>query len=350
MDKNDNLSIENYFVSNEFVNSISSLNELFNNDKVDSKELVGYIVGASLKYYMLLDGINKFSVDGMNQFTTKLSNYISQNNIVNFHSRELKEYVNSELLNDFLQVLGVPQERLKEEIINSKVKDLIVASLEKKDYMFHGFNGYYLNSIKENGINPNVKENQEDILMINEIFEKHGIKMGLGWAMHDTGKVSFSKTPSVSYDYAERSPEWFSQFAGGSTNYFNNRNAFLDNDYERARLNLINLMTDKGFTQDDLQIVINFFNQNWQKYANQNPMIVMVENNNPLDYIKDSINFEKGINSDYSQLFHVHFYDEAIDCKSSQKIDTTNAKFIELPKHNELIKRIKLNNENNKLL
>lgn len=109
-------------------------------------------------------------------------------------------------------------------------------------------------------------------------------------------------------------------------------------------------MTDKGFTQDDFQIVINFFNQNWQKYANQNPMIVMVENNNPLDYIKDSINFEKEINSDYSQLFYVHFYDEATDCKSSQKIDTTNAKFIELPKHNELIKRIKLNNENNKLL
>lgn len=230
IDKNDNLIIENYFVSNEFVNSISSLSELFDNDKVDSKELVGYIVGASLKYYMLLDGINKLSIEDMNQFTTRLANYISQNNIVNFHSRELKDYVNNELLNEFLQVLDVPKERLKEEIINSKIKDLIVASLEKKDYMFHGFNGYYLNSIKENGINPNVKENQEDILMINEIFEKYGIKMGLGWAMHDNGKVSFSKTPDVSYDYAERSPEWFSQFVGGAMNYSKNRNTFLDND------------------------------------------------------------------------------------------------------------------------
>ena len=348
VDENENLSIENYFVSNEFVNSISSLGEILNNDKVNSEELIGYIVGAALRYYVLLDGIHKFSIEGMNQFVGKLADYISQNNITVYNYMDANKHIYSELLNEFLQELDVPEDKMKVEIVSNTVRDLIVACLVKKDYMFHGFNSYYLNSIKENGINPNVKESQEDIIMINNIFEKYGIKMGLGWAMFDTGKVSFSKTPSVSYDYAQRSPEWFSQFVGGASCYSENRNAFSDNNYEGARLNLTNLMISKGFSSDDFQKVINFFNQNWQKYANKSPVIVIAGERNQNDYMKKEIDFAREMNQKPNDIFFS--FDGAVDCKTSQKIDTTNAKFIELPRHNELIKNIKLNNENHKML
>lgn len=341
--------MENYFESEEFVSSLSALQVLFDNNEVNNKDAIGYITGVSLKYYMLFNGMNIFSIERMNEFVKNIVNYIVVNNIKNFHSKELLKYVNYEYINEILNVLNIDKEKMTPNA-KKELGKLIAVSLERFDYKFHGFNGYFLNSIKENGINPGVKDEQDNIKQINDIYEKYGINMGLGWSKFDDGKVSYSKDPMVSYDYAQRSPEWFSQFTGGSVHHNQNRTAFEDNDFEGARYNVLKLMADHNFSHEDMQTVMDFFVRNWKKYANQKPIIALVEDKRPKEILDGLIAVHKecGIIDDFDMLLPTVFYSGAVDCKSDKKIDTTNAKFIELPRHIELLKKIQLYSEQTK--
>ena len=338
--------MDNYFESEEFISSISPLTTLFDNDKVDSKGVIGYITGISLKYYMLFHGMNNFSVDRMNEFVKRIVDYMVNNNITDIHSSILGNYLNYEYINEVLSVLNISKEMISPNA-KKELSKLIAVSLERYDYKFHGFNGYFLNSIKENGLNPSVKEEQDSIKQINDIYEKYGINMGLGWSKYDDGKVSYSKDPTVSYDYAQRSPEWFSQFTGGSSHHKQNKTAFADNNYEGAKYNVLKLMAEHNFSHDDMQIVMDFFVKNWNKYANQKPIIALIEHKRPKELLDNIIKMhtEFGNMDDLNKLLHTAFYDGAVDGKSDTKIDTTNAIFIELPHHNELLNQINLFNE-----
>ena len=334
--------MKDYFVSDEFASLLAPLNGLLEENNGEySKDIVECIVGTTIKYYTFLDSISDYSAEKVNVFVKNIVDYIKNNitssNLFTINYRtDLLEYTNDYFINETLNKLNLSEDELTPEVKEKLGKHFTIVA-EKSDYMFHGFNGCYLDSIRENGINPNEKDNQEDIRAVNAIFLKYGIKMGLGWSEFDYDKVSYSLTPIVSYDYAQNSPEWFSLFVNG-----NNKNAFMNNDFEGAKNNIIEKMDNYNFSQEDRQKVMDFFVSNWQKYSNNKPMIAVVKKNKPDDELNDLISLyhDNGLITNFKLI--LSYKDYSVDLKTPYPIDTKDALFIELPNHKELVNKISL--------
>ena len=345
--------MEKYFVSDEFAASLSPLAELFKDDKRAMKDAIEYLVGAGLEHYMILHGVNSNSYDTnkLNSFMQRMVNYIVKNNTRDFtryHDLDVQE--SKELLGDVIREMGIDVSQADEEL-KKKLRDIVCLAADRYDFMFHSFNGYYLDSIKENGIDPNSKEDEQELLHINGIFEKYGLNMVLGWAKYDKGTVSVSMTPSVSYHYAISSPEWFSQFTGGSTYHKGEKTPLEENNFEAAQNNVASLIDRCNMSEEDRNTVMDFFLKSWEKYANQTPMVAVIETKLPQDVIVDFARFRR-TQSYYSDsidhLFDAVLNKDIVDNRISEKIDTSNAKFVELPKYNELVQKMTYFNEQEK--
>ena len=154
--------------------------------------------------------------------------------------------------------------------------------------------------------------------------------------INSEGKISYSRTPDVSYGYGIESPEWFAQFICGSTFYGNidgvNRQAFRNRDYFSALKNLKLIFDKYKFNDIDQNIIIDFFNKYWKKYGmNTQPELVIVrEQNNETKAIFEDIY------SDNLNIYDVYMNMHDFNSQSENTIDTSNAIYIKMTKYDKI--------------
>lgn len=348
------MSIEEYFETDEFAKAIGPLkNTIEKDDCFINMNLIEYLVGISIRYSILFGGEKGFSTTGLTDFIQKVSKKISKMDFKRASylksNKELTEYISKLCTNTLLEKLNLTRQDLGDEAIRTAVFTYVIKNLEGRKYKYHAFNSANLNSIRKYGINPNISNiNQEELNEIDRIFTNHGITMILGWQkLNCDGKVSYSKTPFVSYYYGASSPEWFSQFTGSGFP-FNpiekyEKHAFFKSDYKAAKNNLVTLMQEKNFSPDETDKVLNFFQKNWNIYANNIPMLAVI----PENMVEENTQVwtkclsEYFVKHDMEGLVEYCFFNElGIDCQDKETITTEKATFIRLPNYKILKEKV----------
>ena len=288
----------------------------------------------------------------MSDFIKKVANKVVSMDITSMISissnYELKKYVSKLYVDELLSKLELNRESLNDENYKKSICSYIIRNLKGKDYKYHAFNSAFFDSILTNGINPNINFTpQHEIDIINEIFEKNGISMVFGWQkLNCEGKVSYSMTPSVSYYYGTNSPEWFAQFTGQGfpfnppNKYI--KNAYVQGNYESAKNNLLTLMTERNFSSDDQKCVIDFFEKNWNIYANKTPMLAIIPDlhEDVSEYWTNKLLNDSYYKDDIERIMNFCLSEDGIDCQSTEKIDVSNAIFIEMPRYDEVVRKL----------
>lgn len=346
------MKIENYFQSDDFARLLKPLKYIFEkNDFMINTNIIGYLVSICIRYSILFGDKNIFSTNGLNEFVENVVNYIASIDYKNYSSLShyADEYVLELYKKILLKELNLTEYDLLDEKIKHSVSTLIIKKIMGNQFKYHAFNSVFYESIKENGITPNIMfTSQQEIDNVDKIFEKYGISMIFGWRkLNCEGKVSYSETPSVSYYYGINSPEWFGQFTGQgvSFNPYNkyNKNAFVECDYAGAKNNLLTLMNENNFSKEDINYVINFFEKNWQMYANTTPILAII----PKEYEEKKVDFwlnallnKSYLKDDIEDVLGSCFNTIGVDYQTSETIITTNATFVELPNYAQLINKI----------
>ena len=343
------MNIENYFVSDEFLEVLKPISKRL--EQSDGNYVLGEIISYAIKYVLIMGNDETLSNENLTNFLKKVVDIISKiDDKTQSFSSSLQHHISILYVDELLSSLQLDRKTVKEEDLYQELFCIIIKRLESQMYMYHAFNSVYLDGIKTNGLDPGAHAwtSQEEINEIDDIFKKYKINRIFGWQrLNCEGKVSFSLDPLVSYDYGIRSPEWFSQFVGGSTAYIQggvDRNAFQKGDYNLAKNNLLTLMKAEGFSPDDQAKVLAFFEKKWPIYANNNPMLVIKP------FAKIDMEELILVHSDYFEekdidLFMWHmlnFMANGLDQQSKKKISMEDAKFIKLPKFYEFIKKLSM--------
>lgn len=352
------MDITTYFESDDFLDILGSLKD-YCSDIKDVVELTEQFIAVGMDYWKIFSG-EEISMDKMNNFMRNIAS--KYKDIIDNHGSffgcdyEFKSGIYELYLDDLLDKFDLDYEDLKDFSINKKLREYIAVKLLSPEYKFHAFNGSFLDSIMRYGLDPNHKlEDQSELDMINDLFEKHGEKLILGWQkLNCDGNVSYADTAASSYYYAVNSPEWFAQFTGQGFS-FNpegkyDKRAFVRKDYEAASNNLMTLMEEKDFSQEEITCVMGFFNKYWDIYASDKakPMLCVVTGKN--ERFEDVYDYV--MNNDYTQqsfrnLMSVCLASHVHDGRTNQTIDTSNALFIGLPEVSRVLEKMNIDNKGN---
>lgn len=346
------MTIENYFESQEFYNSLKPLAKYLEADPEHGDLLIEYIIGIAIKYSVLFRNKNHLTTYGLSQFLQKVTNKIANTDLKSLYdiksNYRLQHDITHLFVEELLKKASLTEEELNNPLYKEALCTYIIKNLKGQEYMYHAFNSTFLDSIKEHGINPQAKfTEQQEINMIDAIFKKYNINMIFGWQkLNCESKVSYSMDPSVSYYYGINSPEWFAQFTGQGF-AFNppkdyDKAAFVNGNYDHAKQNLLKLMENNHFTKQDQDIVISFFEKQWNIYANKSPILAMIPDpaGDDSNYWLNELLQDKSLSDSVDEMMGFCLSDYRIDCHSEQPIDTSQALFIRLPIYHELIKRI----------
>lgn len=345
------MNIENYFVSNEFMNALIPLYGKVKEDRID--DVIQFIMSGAINF----SSSNDFSIDGVDEYVRCLVREVSKQ-----PNKEFK-YVGSPLIKFeedlsfrlILKRLGYTEEDLSDVKVEKKVSKYIIEKFRIQKYRYHSFNDAFYESIVKNGINPKLQFSDQDTLnRIDEIFSSHDISMILGWQkLNCVDMVSYAKNPSECYSYALASPEWFSEFCGESLNFANIEGrcqfAFRDNDYDGAKRNLISLMKKHNFSYEEMKEVLNFFDDNWEKYANKSSTLVVVVDRDYSTSIDTLYKRFCDLRCSVKDLFRICSCSGSVDEHTEDVIDVSDAKFIKMPDHKVLVKKLSADNVLSKL-
>lgn len=162
--------------------------------------------------------------------------------------------------------------------------------LVEHGYIFHGFNGAFESSIREEGLSPSQREwDLQDMQTIHGILQKAGRGNALGWLfINSTDKLFVTESTLPIYRYATSSPEWFNQFISGGHYTSNNpaydKHAFQRRDYDAAKHNITLLCSElmsrdeqqvaagkayPNITSEESETIHAFFEKYWQRLAGQ---------------------------------------------------------------------------------
>ncbi|MDQ5932379.1 MAG: hypothetical protein QG649_464 [Patescibacteria group bacterium] len=262
-------NLESYFSSDTIARHIETASK---GDFERKSDFIGDVV----QYNVLFpdatpDQINKYAY-------AQSINYLSNPNSYSQREVQKADYIVSEVA----QVLGIASDKIEahKEDIAQYVYDKYVTN----GFVFHGFNSAAEASIKQYGLSGEKREwDNNDIGEINAVFAKYGVENIAGWhELNSEGAYFVSDTPTASYSYAARSPEWFSSFAGGSLNYASIREddgrAFSRRDRAAARHSIESLMAKVNMDTSDQQYVLAFFDRHWNMLAEgTKPKLALVE-------------------------------------------------------------------------
>lgn len=349
------MDITTYFESDDFLNIISPLGR-YVSDSNDIVNILNIFTKVGINYWRLFstEGI---SVENINNFMKKaVSKYeelIKDGNLNSVDNFNLNHSMYDLYIDELVERGRISKRDLDDPTISQVLRNFVVDNLTKHD-KFHAFNGSFLESIMENGVNPNFKfENQEELDMIDSIFSGHGCGGIFGWqGLNCKNLVSYAGSPDNSYYYAVNSPEWFSQFTGAGT-FFNPpekyvKDAFVRRDFDGASNNLMMLMSEKNFSQQEIELVMIFFNKYWDLYVNQksDPMVAII----PCDEATAKVNSEKivaipSVREKLDNAFVFCLGGKDNDARSSSAIDTSKALFVKFPSISRVMEKINVDDK-----
>ena len=313
----------------EFINSQEFANMLAQYEIKDEQTLASLtnkLIGIAMDYADIFRNSGTSTLEEMKEILngvirkdTKKEEY----DIIKFYEKKLLRDVG----------LHKKEELTPEE--DEMVKNRIIDILAFKQTKFHAFNGNFLDSIKENGINPETKALENEKNELNEIHKKYN----LFWKesiQADTGNVSYSATASVSYNYATTSPEWFNNMCGSK---------FSIRDYDGARKEFEKTADNFQFSPEDKKRYLELFDKCWNKFASNKMYLAVVPDVIAHDY-EDLLLFKlKFLEENSSFAFKilaedVRFKFGIVNERTNKPISTENASFIELPNIKDLQKRV----------
>lgn len=347
------MKFKDYFCSQDFINTLSKA-EFFLKDLDDESRInvIGYFIDISLKYYMLFSEHNEVPYNELNAFLETIIKNLPNIKFINTYIIDYNYYLNKYVLdvyaNTLMKKLNIPKNYFQNKELADKIYEYVIDKILGTRYKFHSFNSIFYDSIKENGINPNITFTpQETLDKIDNLFLKHDFNGILGYQkINCEGKVSYSRKPSSVYKYGIASPEWFSFFTDtfyeGSDEYYT-KNVLITNDYKNAKKNLTVLMNDRNFTAEEKETVLLFLEKNWKMYANNGALLAVIEEKRDID---DLIPFKYFIFEEKKSITCIQdiitecFDKLNDDCQTKKVIDTKNATYIKLPSFNKLIKKI----------
>ena len=340
------MKLEEYFVSDEFYSAISPLEEtLANGDDNMNIKYIEFLISIGIRYSMVMADGEEFTTEGLSDFLNKMATMLSVKKIDYLDLNPSNKDVASIFLNTICDELDIPKELRGTPEVQEKLNELLICKLYEPRYLFHGYSSVNEESIREHGLNPEyATPNQEEIDRINGIFVKYGLSSIFGWqSLNCKGKVSYSEIPDAAYYYATGSPEWFSHFCGETLEYHPKhykKHGFIRNDMEMAREDLLKLMETNGFTPDEKEEVMSFFERNWHRLADKEPGLLIIRGENRdkdrfMNRIKDDPYFK-----DTEHLYHFLIGLGQNDLQSTEKIDTEEARFIRLPKYTTVMKKV----------
>jgi len=190
-------------------------------------------------------------------------------------------------------------ERPFQEDDEKRIFTHIADNLIVDGYVYHGFNGSFEESIRENGLDPQkVMWDIEDLKGVSAIGSAHGNPMLLGWHSANGENDSFYNVhPFGAYHYAVASPEWFGQFTAEGFHVpveGNAKSAFYRRDYEAAKANVLNackkMRTNasegiddgkphSGITEEEEAKILALFEKYWPRLAGEtsDPKVALIK-------------------------------------------------------------------------
>lgn len=168
--------------------------------------------------------------------------------------------------------LGLKQPMAEED--EKKAYEYVLENLILEGFYFHGFNGVFEDSIKKNGLSPNIRQwDVDELKEIISIGNKHNNEMLLGWHSSSENQLFVDHHPGNVYRYANASPEWFAQFTSEShwinDNGKGNKQAFYRRDYKMAKENVENLCQTMKLNEEENKKVLGFFDKYWALFVNE---------------------------------------------------------------------------------
>lgn len=356
------MQINDYFCSKEFKEVLLPLKEEFDKKYEDiNVDIIGDIIDISLKYYIIFSHGNKVDVSKLTNFLKELMKQLINDEKVNFYALDNNICARNHTLDLFakelLDELELTKECLSDEAVKSKLFNYIIEKILGNTYKFHSFNSAFYDSIKSYGINPNKSfTSQSNLDKIDAIFMKYGCDGALGYHQVECiNQISYAEIPCTAYRYGVASPEWFSffinalsrsQYKGNSKRhkYEDEVDPIITSNYNHAKQNLVMLMLRLKFNTVDKNIVLNFFEENWAKYAHNNSYVSITKekrDKEELEGLKKNILSPKisSVNS-IQDIIESCFDKLDNDIQTKETIKTKNSLFIKLPKYDDLIKYI----------
>ena len=320
--------VTEYINSSRFVSLLSNYDYASENE---FKKITGMLIGVAFDYADIFSRSGTSTIEEMEKI---LKGVLKRE--MTKQEYNLEEVFKNKLLKD----LGIDPKGELSESEEMLAKETALEYLEFKITKFHAFNGSFLDSIKENGINPNKKSNEKEKEIMDGIFNKYGVSWKSSMEA-DKGYVSFSRTASVSYDYALTSPEWFGRMCG--LNNYSTRN------YEACKQNFLRVARDYNISEEDKNVLIECFESCWKSFCGNKTYLAIVnadcdykeEHKQKLRDMLDGDGFDKTF-----KVFNGIRSNES-NARSSETIDTKNAVFVELPDLKELQKKIEAEKQAN---
>lgn len=205
-DKSNSLEqLSTFFNSDDFYKIVNEFKTTNSNIKSKLTTLTNYIIKYSL--IVGIEDVNLFS-----------NNFV---NLCNLGKDEEEVFVT-------LIKLKISQILINEnkDANDENIKQYISSKFGNKKLIFHAFNSSKFESIKKYGLTTNistVSQEKDDIAKIEQIVKKYtspDTRSLFGFYRDNSkDKIYYSLDPSISYLYANRSPEWFADFVGDSYFY-----------------------------------------------------------------------------------------------------------------------------------
>lgn len=179
--------------------------------------------------------------------------------------------------------LGIKPDQIEEN--KDEIYKCIYNACNENGFVYHITNSVAEAEIKKAGLSGgNRIWKNEEILRINNIYEKYNLHWPLGWAASDVKankKGWFCDYSPTGIPHYSGSPEWMGEFCGNSIMYNGKvipekRNAFRNRDYDIALENIECIQQKVGFSQADAQEVNIFFNKYWNIYKDAVPRAILV--------------------------------------------------------------------------
>ena len=134
------MNIENYFVSEQFLNTLMPLYGRCDDTKVFS--VLEFIIGNTLKFASYSD----FSIENVDKFVRTLVKKISinPNDKVNYANEELLKFVDELSFRLLLERLNISTKDLKKREVEDYFCKYIIKNIRLNKYMYHSFNFNFL--------------------------------------------------------------------------------------------------------------------------------------------------------------------------------------------------------------
>ncbi len=259
----------------------------------------------------------------------------------------------------------------KSKYPNKDIK-LHFAEIGRQNYSFHAFNSSFLQSIKTHGLDPHERQyDWSELKEIKDIMEGIQSNQHIGLAFQDKGKISFSESPIVSFDYGNGSPEWFDMFV---YHFTKNNKLYRHRNYAEAKEKvteqtkwlqdpdrLVKIYGSQSanapvITQEQADKIISFFDKYWKIFAVDSvPMLAIypdeqTKSASEMLKIREEISAEIRRTSMFQDVERskneedrlIEFvsnmlpHSGSINSKTDQKIEPDKIVYVNLPNANEI--------------